>query len=596
MIDRMLRRITLRAALAAGIAALLSATGTAWGVPTPAPAPPPAPSPGPAPAKPGATGRPFDLLLRGGRIVDGTGNPWFQADVGIRGDRIAAIGRLDGAPAKRTLDVAGLVVAPGFIDMLGQSEYTVLVDPRLPGKTLQGITTEVTGEGGSVGPMTPYSARQIVAGLADFGIAIDWTDHASYFRLVEKKGTAINFAHMVGAAQVREAVLEGANRPPTPEELARMKALVERAMEQGAWGLSSSLIYPPGIFAETAELVELAKIAARHGGIYATHIRNEADRLLPALDEAATIAREAGIPVEIWHLKSAGRPNWGRMAEAVRAIESYRGRGIDMTADIYPYPASMTGLAAGLPPTASEGGVDGLLRRLRDPDEREKIRAEIENPTPGHENLYRGTGGAEGVLIAGVRTEANRKYQGKRLSEVAALRGVDPITAMFDLLVEENGVVDTVYFSMSEEDVRLAMIQPWVSFNCDAAGVTPDGPLGRSMTHPRAYGSFPRILGRYVRDEKILRLEDAIRKMTSLAAGRLGLQDRGLLRPGFYADVTVFDPGAVIDRATFEDPHRYSEGVLHVLVNGQPVVEGGKPTGRLPGRVLRGPGWRGARR
>jgi N-acyl-D-aspartate/D-glutamate deacylase len=551
-------------------------------------------SPAAAPARAPGSGAPFDVLLRGGRIVDGAGNPWFLGDVAIRGDRIAAIGRLEGATAKKTLDVTGLVVAPGFIDMLGQSEYTVLVDPRVPGKTTQGITTELTGEGGSVGPMTPYSAKQLIPGLADLQIAVDWTDHASYFRVVEKKGTAINFAHLVGAAQVREAVLQGANRLPAPDELEKMKALVARAMEQGAFGLSSSLIYPPGTFADTRELAELAKVAARHGGLYATHIRNEAERLLEALDEAAAIGSEAGIPVEIWHLKAAGRPNWGRMKDAVQAIEKYRARGIDMTADIYPYPASMTGLAAGLPPTAAEGGLDGLLRRLRDPAERRKIRAEIENPTLGYENLFRGTGGADGVLIAGVRTEANRKYQGKRLSEVAAMRGVDPVTAMFDLLVEENGSVDTVYFSMSEDDVRLAMTQPWVSFNCDAAGVTPDGLLGRSMTHPRAYGSFPRILGRYVRDAGLLRLEEAVRKMTSLPAQRLGLRDRGLLRPGLFADIAVFDPVAVIDRATFEDPHRYSEGVVHVFVNGQPVVEGGRPTGRLPGRILRGPGWRAA--
>jgi dihydroorotase/N-acyl-D-amino-acid deacylase len=565
--------------------------------PAAATAAPPAGAPASPAARPGPRDRggPFDLVLRGGRIVDGAGNPWYEADLAIRGDRIAAIGRLEGAAARRSIDVRGLVVAPGFIDMLGQSEYTVLVEPRLPGKTLQGITTEVTGEGGSVGPMTAYSAKQVVPGLADWGIVVDWTDHASYFRRVEKKGTAVNFAHLVGAAQVREAVLEGANRAPSPDELEKMKTLVDRAMEQGAWGLSSSLIYPPGTFAATDELVELAKVAARHGGIYATHIRNEAERLLEALDEAAAIAERAGIAVEIWHLKAAGRANWGRLRDAVRAIESHRARGLDLTADIYPYPASMTGLAAGLPPTAAEGGLESLLRRLRDPAERDRIRAEIENPTLGHENLYRGAGGAEGVLIAGVRGEANRKYQGKRLSEVAALRGVDPITAMFDLLVEENGVVDTVYFSMSEDDVRLALAQPWVSFNCDAPGVTPDGLLGRSMTHPRAYGSFPRILGRYVRDERLLRLEEAIRKMTSLPAQRLGLRDRGLLRPGMHADVTVFDPAAVIDRATFEDPHRYSEGIVHVFVNGVPVVDGGRPTDRLPGRILRGPGWRPGR-
>jgi dihydroorotase/N-acyl-D-amino-acid deacylase len=535
---------------------------------------------------------PPDLVLRGGRIVDGSGNPWFAGDLAIRGDRIVAVGRLDATPAKRVIDVTGLVVAPGFIDMLGQSEYTVLVEPRLPGKTTQGITTELTGEGGSVGPMTPYSAKEAGTAVADLGLRIDWTDHASYFRRVEARGTAINFAHLVGAAQVREAVLQGANRPPTAAELETMKGLVARAMEQGAFGLSSSLIYPPGAFADTRELIELARVAARQGGLYASHIRNEAAGILDALQEAATIGAEAGIPVEIWHLKAAGRPNWGRMPEIVRTIEAIRRRGVDMTADVYPYPASATGLSAGLPPTAAEGGLEALVRRLRDPAERARIRREIESPSTGYENLYHNTGGPEGVLVTGIKSEANRKYQGKRLSEIAALRGVDPITAMFDLLAEENGVIDAVYFAMSEEDVRHAMAQPWVSFNCDAPGVTPDGILGRSMIHPRAYGSFPRILGRTVRDEGVLRLEDAIRKMTSLPAQRLGLPDRGLLRAGMHADVVVFDPAKAIDRATFEEPHRYSEGIVHVFVNGEAVVEGGRPTGRLPGRILKGRGYR----
>jgi dihydroorotase/N-acyl-D-amino-acid deacylase len=536
----------------------------------------------------------YDLILRGGRIVDGAGNPWFKGDLAVRGDRIAAVGDLGGATSRRVIDVRGLVVAPGFIDMLGQSEYTVLADPQVRSKITQGITTELTGEGGSVAPMTPYAIAELMPSLADLGVTIDWRDFAGYAGRLKAHGSAINFAHLVGATQVRMAVLKGENRPPTPAELEIMKRHVARAMEQGAFGLSSSLIYPPAAFAKTDELVELAKVAARHGGFYATHMRSEADGLLEAIEEAAAIGERAGLPVEIWHFKASGAKNWGKLDAALRAIEAARARGIDMTADIYPYPASMTGLSACLPPTASEGGNDALLARLKDPQQRARIRKEIESPEGGWETLFHEADGADKVLVVGLRAPGNRAYQGKRLSEIAALRGTDPIDTIFDLLVEENGAVDTVYFTMSEENVRRELEVPWIAFNCDAPGVRPEGPLGASMTHPRAYGTFPRILGRYVREEQILRLEDAVRRMTSLAAQRIGLRDRGLLRAGFYADVTVFDPATVNDRATFESPHRYSEGIVHVLVNGVPVIESGRITERRPGRILRGPGYRPA--
>jgi len=536
----------------------------------------------------------YDVLLRGGRIVDGAGNPWFTGDLAIRGDRIAAVGNLKGARARRTIDARGLVVAPGFIDMLGQSELTVLVDPHVRSKITQGITTELTGEGGSVAPQTSFTIEDLLPGIAEYGLTIDWRDFDGYFRRLKGKGSAINFAHLVGATQVRQAVLKSDNRLPAPAELEAMKRHVARAMEAGAFGLSTSLIYPPASFSDTHELVELAKVAARYGGIYASHIRNEADTIIPALKEAVTIGEQAGIPVEIWHLKCAGRQNWGRMKEVVAEIEAARARGIDITADIYPYPASSTGLAASLPPAASEGGVAKLVARLKDPGERGRIRKEVENPSGGWENLFHNVGGPEGVLVVGVGTPANKKYQGKRLSEIARMRGVDPFDAMFDLLVEENGAVGCVYFAMSEDDVRIAMATPWVAFNCDSSGVSPDGVLGSSSTHPRAYGTFPRILGRYVREEKVLRLEEAVRKMTSLPAQRLGLRDRGLLRPGMYADVTVFDPEQVIDRATFDAPHQYSAGIVHVFVNGTPVVDQGKITDRRPGRILRGPGYRAA--
>jgi dihydroorotase/N-acyl-D-amino-acid deacylase len=536
-----------------------------------------------------------DLILKGGRIVDGAGNPWRLADLAIRGERIAALGDLGEARARRVIDARGLVVAPGFIDMLGQSEFTVLVDPHVRSKVTQGITTELTGEGGSVAPMTAYTISELMPDLAPYRIDIDWRDLDGYVRRLKVKGTAINFAHLVGATQARMAVLKGENRRPTPEELTAMKRHVARAMEQGAFGLSSSLMYPPAAFADTAELIELAKVAASYGGFYASHIRNESDGLLESLAEAASIGAQASLPVEIWHLKAAGRRNWGGMADALRAIEAARARGVDMTADIYPYPAAATGLAACLPPTASEGGVKGLIARLKDQAERARIRAEMEHMTFAWDNPLRNSGGPEGVLVAGLASEANKKYQGKRLSEIAALRGVDPIDALFDLLVEENGSVDAIYFLMSEDDVRAAAAAPFVAFNCDAPGLRPDGVLGAEMTHPRAYGTFPRLLGKYVREDKVLRLEDAIRKMTSLPAQRLGLTDRGILRPGAYADVTVFDPAKVIDRATFEAPHQFSEGIVYVFVNGRPVVDEGRVTDYLPGRILRGPGYRPAR-
>jgi N-acyl-D-amino-acid deacylase len=551
--------------------------------------------PAAAPASPPAAVETYDVLVRGGRIVDGTGNPWFVADLAIRGDRIASIGRLKNARARRTIDARGLVIAPGFIDMLGQSEFTVLVDPHVRSKISQGITTELTGEGGSVAPQTSFTIEDLLPGLAEYRINVDWRDYDGYFRRVKGKGSAINFAHLVGATQVRQAVLKSDNRLPDAAELEAMKRHVARAMEAGAFGVSSSLIYPPASFSNTHELIEMAKVAASYGGIYASHIRNEAEDIIPALKEAETIGEQAGIPVEVWHLKCAGRKNWGRMKEVLAEIESARSRGIDMTADIYPYPASSTGLAASLPPTASEGGVAALVARLKDPAERARIREEVEHPSGGWESLFHNVGGPEGVLVVGVRTQANKRYQGKRLSEIARLRDQDAIETMFDLLVEENGSVDCVYFAMSEDDVRTAMASPWVAFNCDNPGVSPEGVLGESNCHPRAYGTFPRILGRYVRDEKVLRLEDAVRKMTSLPAQKIGLRDRGLLRPGMYADITVFDPGKVIDRATFDAPHQFSEGIVVVFVNGIAVIDQGKVTGRLPGRILRGPGHRPAR-
>jgi N-acyl-D-amino-acid deacylase len=540
-----------------------------------------------------APGPVYDVLLRGGRIVDGTGNPWFTADLALRGDRIAAIGRLADAPAKKTLDVRGLVVAPGFIDLLGQSEYTALVDPHVRSKITQGITTELTGEGGSVAPQTPFTIGELLPTISDLDLTIDWRELDGYLARLRRKGSALNFAHLVGATQVRMAVLKSDNRAPTPREMEAMKRHVARAMEQGAFGLSSSLIYTPATFATTDELVELARVAAGYGGFYASHIRNESSRLVPAIEEAALIGERAGLPVEIWHFKSAGKPNWGRIGEGIEAIEAARARGVDVTADMYPYPAAATDLSACLPPWAQEGGLQSLVARLRDPEQRGRIREAIQAAAPDWEDLYQ-EAGPDGILVVGVKKQENKKYQGMHLAQIAKDRGADPFDALFDLLADEGGTVACVYFLMSEEDVRAAITEPWVAFDCDASGVRPDGVLGATMTHPRAYGTFPRVLGRYVREEKILRLEDAVRKMTSLPARRLGIRDRGLLRAGLYADLVVFDPDKVIDRATFEAPHQYAEGIVHVFVNGQAVVESGRVTEKLPGRILRGPGYKPA--
>ena len=504
-----------------------------------------------APVRPAVTpGRVYDVLIRGGRIVDGSGNPWFKGDVAIRGDRIAAVGSLGEATAKTTIEARGLVVAPGFIDLLGQSEYTVLVDPHVRSKITQGITTELTGEGGSVAPQTPFTIGELLPTIADLDLTVDWRDFDGYVARLRRRGSAVNFAHLVGATQVRMAVLKSDNRAPDPGELEAMKRHVARAMEQGAFGLSSSLIYTPATFATTDELVELARVAARYGGFYASHIRNESSRLVPAIEEAALIGERAGLPVEIWHFKSAGKPNWGKIGDGIKAIEAARARGVDVTADMYPYPAAATDLSACLPPWAQEGGLRALVGRLEDPAQRRSIRDAIRTAGADWENLY-DEAGPDGILIVGVKKPGNKRYQGMRLARIAKERGVDPIDALSDLLADEGGTVACVYFLMSEEDVRTAIAEPWVAFDCDAQGVRPDGVLGATMTHPRAYGTFARILGRYVREERVLRLEDAVRKMTSLPAQRIGLKDRGLLRAGFFAVVP-------------EDQH-----IVHVLITFQ---------------------------
>ncbi len=536
-------------------------------------------------------GSSVDVLLRGGWIADGTGNPRYRGDVAVAGDRIAAVGWIPRAEARETLDVSGLVVSPGFIDMLGQSETAVLIDNRVLSKVTQGVTTEVTGEGGSVAPLNDALVADDSAYLKRYGLDVDWRDLEGWFRRLERSGSTVNLATFVGATQVRRAVIGDDDRAPTPHELEHMVALVDTAMRQGALGLSSSLIYSPAIYASTAELVALAAAAARHGGVYATHIRNEGDRIDEALDEAFGIAREAEIPVEIWHLKVAGRPNWGRMPQVIAKIDSARASGLDVTADQYPYIASATGLAAVIPAWAHDGGTDSLLARLRDPIRRAAIRDSLVGSRGRGENMWRGAGGADGILIASVYEDSLRSLQGQRVGAIARQRGRDPLETLFDILVADHARTGAIYFSMNEDDLRTAMVVDWVAVNTDYDGVAPDGPFADIRPHPRTYGSFTRILGRYVRELHLLSLEQAVRKMTSLAAQRVGLHHRGLLAAGMYADITVFDPATVADRATFADPHQPSVGIRHVFVNGQAVLRDGALTTARPGRGLRGPGY-----
>jgi N-acyl-D-amino-acid deacylase len=537
----------------------------------------------------------YDLIIMNGRIIDGTGNPWFYGDVGIRGDRIVRVGRVGAARARRRIDARGMIVAPGFIDMLGQSEINLLIDPRAESKVFQGITTEVTGEGASIAPLNDYILKELEPGLKHFNVTVDWRTLGEYFARLERSRTAINLATFVGATQVRQFVLHDEDRAPTRAELDQMRRLVAQAMEDGAVGLSTSLVYAPAFYAKTEELIELAKVASSYGGVYATHMRNESNSIMKALDEAMRIGKEANIPVEIFHLKMAGKQNWGKMSEVIRKIETARALGLDITADQYPYEAGATSLGASVPPWAHEGGTAKFVERLKDPATREKLRREMQTPSDEWENFYLGAGGGEGILVASVLDRSLAKYEGKRVSEVARMMGKsDDIEALFDLLVADNAQTGAIYFLMSEADVKLALKQPWVSIGVDHGAVATTGPLAEGKAHPRGYGSFPRILSRYVRGEGALTLEDAIRKMTSLAANRVHLEQRGLLKAGYYADVVVFNPNQVRDIATFEDPNRLSAGMSYVIVNGQAVIFAGKQTPALPGRPLRGPGYKAA--
>jgi dihydroorotase/N-acyl-D-amino-acid deacylase len=540
-----------------------------------------------------AAGPDYDLIIRNGHVIDGTGSPWYAADVAVRGGRIAAIGDLGRAGAPRIIDAHGQVVAPGFIDMLGQSELTLLVDPRAPSKILQGITTEITGEGESVAPLNAAIIRENQPTYDHYRIKPDWHTLAEYFARLEKQGTGINFATYLGATSVREMVVGYADRAPTADELKQMEALVDQGMRQGAVGISSALEYPPAPYASTEELIALAKVAARYGGIYATHMRDEGNAEMAALDETFRIGREARIPVEIFHLKTSGKRNWGLMPQVVERIEKARAQGVDVAADTYAYTAWSNGMAAFTPPWANDGGKEQLLRRLKDPAMRARMRKDMTTPSDTWDNEWLEIAGPEDVLICAVNHKELLQYQGKRLSVVAAEWREDPIDTIFDFLIRDEAGTSVAVFGMSEPDVVLALQQAWVSVDNDSSGTSPEGILGAEHPHPRAYGTYPRILARYVREEGKLTLPDAIRKFTALPAQREHLSDRGVIKQGMWADLVVFDPGLIHDVATYDNPNRFSVGISYVLVNGVPVVEEGRMTGALPGKVLRGPGYAG---
>jgi dihydroorotase/N-acyl-D-amino-acid deacylase len=545
----------------------------------------------PAFAQPDRTASPYDLVIQGGRIVDGTGNPWYAGDVFIRGDSIVAIGKLPGAKAKRVIDARGMVVSPGFIDMLGQSEVALLIDNRSLSKLAQGITSEITGEGGSIAPQNAHTIAAAQPGLDPYHIKIDWTTLDDYWMRLDKKGTPINIGTYVGAAQVREAVLGDVDRAPTAEELEKMKALVAQAMQQGALGISTALIYPPGHYAKTEELIELARVAAQYGGIYASHMRSEGLNEVAAVREALRIGQEAQLPVEIFHLKVSGKNRAGKMVDSVRMIQQARDSGQDVTADMYPYLAGATALASSLPPWVADGGMNKLLERLRDPAIRQRIKSEM--TATGErtwENLYLDSGGASGVMISSVVNPELKQYTGKTVVEVAELQKKEPLDTLMDFVLADNGLSGALYFIASEEDLQTGLRQPWTSIGLDANELSLDGPLFEPHTHPRAFGSMPRFLGHYVRDLQLMPLEQAIRKITSLPAQREHLVGRGLIKEGFFADITIFDPGSIIDKATYTEPAQLPQGVKYVLVNGQVAFENGKVTGAIGGRALKGQG------
>lgn len=535
----------------------------------------------------------YDAIVRGGTIYDGSGDAPHAADVGISGDSIAFIGDLSGATAPLIIDAAGRAVAPGFINMLSWATEPLLVDGRSQSDIRQGVTLEVFGEGWSMGPLNEAMKARELEEQGDLKYDIEWTTLGEYLEHLERKGVATNVASFVGATTVRIHELGYDNRDPTPDELERMRALVRQAMEEGALGVGSSLIYAPAFYAKTPELVALAQEAGRYGGMYISHMRSEGNALLEAMDELITIAREADVPAEIYHLKLAGAENWSKMDAVLERIESARAEGLRITTDMYTYTAGATGLDAAMPPWVQEGGLQEWRRRLQDPAIRERVVREMRTPTDEWESLYLLAGSPERVLLVAFRQDSLKYLTGRTLEQVARERGVSPEVAAMDLVIADDSRVGTVYFLMSEDNVKRQITLPYMSFGSDAGSLATEGVFLRSNPHPRAYGNFARLLGKYVREEKVIPLEEAVRKLTSLPAENLKIRRRGALRPGHHADIVIFDPATITDHATFEQPHQYATGVEHVFVNGVLVLNDGDHTGALPGRVVRGPGWRG---
>lgn len=534
----------------------------------------------------------YDFIIRGGTIYDGSGGEPQRADVAVMGDQIAAIGALDDAQAGVVLDATGMAVAPGFINMLSHSYHSILQDPRSLGELTQGVTTQIFGEGHSMGPLTPRMRTEMQRDQTDQRFDVPWTSLAGYLDHAEKYGISQNVASYIGATTLRVYAIGWDDRPATPKELDLMRSLVEEEMAAGALGIGSSLIYPPAFFASTEELIELCRVASRYRGKYISHMRNEGDTLLEAIDELIRIGEEGEVPAEIYHLKASGRANWEKMDRAIDKIERARAAGRRVTADMYTYTAGATGLSNCIPPWFHEGGPDKLYERLSDPAIRREIRAAIEGSEGGWENFYRGTGGPDGILILGTRLPENRRYQGKTLTQVAEMDGVDPIDALMDLVRRDRSRVSTAYFMMSEENVRKQIAQPWVSFGSDARSTAAEGAFLNSSAHPRSYGNFARLLGKYVREEQVISLQEAVRRLSRLPADNLELDRRGRIEGGYFADLVVFDPSLIADVATYAEPHQYSVGVRDVFVNGAPTLRDGAFTGALRGRALYGPGRR----
>src|SRR5882757_4537392 len=537
-----------------------------------------------------AADAPFDVIIKGGTVYDGTGGEGHVADVAIRGDRIVGVGDFASAVTKKTIDVRGFAVAPGFINMLSWSTESLIQDGRSQSEIRQGVTTEIMGEGESMGPLNERMKKRIVEQQKDIKFEIKWNTLEEYLRYLETRGVSCNVASFLGATTVREYVIGFEDKQPTPEQLDQMRELVRKEMEAGALGIGTSLVYPPAFYAKTEELIELCKVAAKYQGKYISHMRSEGSRLLEALDELIRISREAKIPAEVYHIKASGRQNWPKLDDLLSRIESAQKEGLKITADMYTYTAGGTGLDASLPPWTEDGGYPALFKRLRDPATREKIKAEVQKPAGAWENLYLDAGGPEHILLSEFRSERLKPLTGKTLAEVARTRGKDPIDTAMDLIAEDESRIGTLYFIISEDNVKKELAKPWISFGSDEASQAPEDVFLKSNPHPRAYGNFARVLGKYVRDEKVIPMKEAIRRLSGQPATNLGLDHRGFLKEGMFADLVVFDPVTIADRATFEKPHQYAVGVKHVFVNGVQVLKDGEHTGAKPGRARWGPG------